>query len=194
MASESQDLRQKLKAQRHALSAKDVAAASKNIAEKFWHSTISEHAKSIAIYQATAGEVDCRPLLEIAWARNLRVFAPILAGKQLNFAALNSDSEVTKNRFGILEPVYTNDTLVNPMELDIVIVPLLAFDTSLNRLGMGAGYYDRTFSFSKQQVGHPQPLLVGIGYSFQHVAALEAQSWDVPMHVVITESECLKKY
>ncbi|MDB4307686.1 5-formyltetrahydrofolate cyclo-ligase [Gammaproteobacteria bacterium] len=194
MASESQDLRQKLKAQRHALSAQYVAAASNNIAEKFWHSPIIKHAESIAIYQATAGEVDCHPLVKIAWARNLRVFAPILAGKQLKFAPLNSDSELTKNRFEILEPVYTNDTLIEPMNLDIVIVPLLAFDTSLNRLGMGAGYYDRTFAFSKQQSGQPQPLLVGIGYSFQQVAALEAQPWDVPMHVVITENECIKSH
>jgi len=66
-----------------------------------------------------------------------------------------------------------------------VLVPLVAFDDAGNRLGMGAGYYDRSFAF--RRAAPSPPLLVGVGYEFQRVPALAAQPWDVPLDAVLTE-------
>ena len=64
---------------------------------------------------------------------------------------------------------------------DIILTPMLAFDGRLNRLGQGAGYYDRVFA------RYPDAWRVGIAWSMQQVSALTAESWDVPLHAVATE-------
>jgi 5-formyltetrahydrofolate cyclo-ligase len=189
-----QDLRTELKARRKAMTQQEINAASNAIADIFWQESFSNSAETIAIYMATAGEADCQPLMNTGWLRKKRIFAPILSNKHLNFAPLERTSKMTSNRFNILEPVYQKQHLIAPHELDIVIVPLVAFDTMLNRVGMGAGYYDRTFGFTKQARNRMNPLLIGIAYSFQHVDELEPKSWDVPLHVVITEKECIKSH
>ena len=166
-----------------------INAASQNIAEKFWQMPCTKRAKYIAVYMPTRGEIDCQPIIEMAWMRKKRIFVPVLRGKQINFAPLNPGTQLVLNRFNILEPVYSKRSLIEPRQLDIVVVPLLAFDSSLNRLGMGAGYYDRSFAFNKRRHHWRHPRLVGAAYSFQHVNNLHPASWDVPLHCVITEKE-----
>ena len=79
-------------------------------------------------------------------------------------------------------------------QLDVVIAPLVAFDESLNRLGMGGGYYDRTFAFRKRARVLRRPVLIGVAYSFQRVDRLQPENWDVPLDVVITEKESYGSY
>jgi len=166
-----------------------VTSASQTIAEKFWQLSFAKRARSIGVYMSARGEIDCRPIIEMAWMRKKRIFVPVLRGKQINFAPLNPGTQLVLNRFNILEPVYSKRSLIEPRQLDIVVVPLLAFDSSLNRLGMGAGYYDRSFAFNKRRHHWRHPRLVGAAYSFQHVNNLHPASWDVPLHCVITEKE-----
>ena len=91
------------------------------------------------------------------------------------------------NTVGILEPVYKKRDLKPPSALEIVLVPLVAFDKNFNRVGMGGGYYDRAFAFSKFRKNWHKPLLVGVAYSFQEVDKINSKAWDVPLHAVITE-------
>jgi len=189
MNQELHKLRTQLKQRRTLLTHQYIEAASQKFAENFWQMPFTKRAQRIAVYMPTRGEIDCQSIIEMAWMRKKRIFAPILRGKQINFAPLNPDSELALNRYNILEPVYSKCSLVKPRQLDIVIVPLLAFDSSLNRLGMGGGYYDRSFAFSKRQQHWCHPRLVGAAYSFQHVDSLQPASWDVPLHCVITEKE-----
>ena len=70
---------------------------------------------------------------------------------------------------------------------DVILTPLLAFDGGLNRLGQGAGHYDRAFE------QHPQAWRVGVAWSVQRVDALPADSWDVPLHNLLTEQEWLTR-
>jgi len=139
---------------------------------------------------AVAGEVDCAALIKTGWLRKKRIFAPVLAKKRLKFAPLVPGSKLVPNRFGIFEPAHVERDLLDPKHLDAVVVPLLAFDENLNRVGMGAGFYDRTFAFSTRRSIWRSPLLVGLAYSFQRVDTLHAHAWDVPLHRVITEQEC----
>ena len=78
-----------------------------------------------------------------------------------------------------------------PQDLDLVLVPLTAFDRSGRRLGMGGGYYDRSFAFLGEVVRPAQPLLVGIGYAFQEVATLPAQDWDIALDFIATDKELI---
>jgi len=194
MSGELNTLRTQIKEHRASLDHQLVASASQTIAEKFWQLACVKRAKRIAVYMPTRGEIDCQPIIEMAWMRKKSIFVPVLSGKQLNFAPVKPDSKLLANRFNILEPVYSKMSLVQPQQLDIVVVPLVAFDSNLNRLGMGAGYYDRSFAFSKRRLKWRHPRLVGAAYSFQHVKNLRTAPWDVPLHCVITEKECIGSY
>ncbi len=182
-------LRAQLKKRRAALDDQFIAAASQTVAAKFWALPFVKRASHIAVYMPARGEIDCRPIVEMAWLRKKRIFVPVLRKTRLIFAPLKPDSKLLPNRFDILEPVHSERDLVKPEQLDIVVVPLLAFDACLNRVGMGAGYYDRSFAFSKRRPHWRHPRLIGAAYSFQRVDRLQAASWDVPLHCVITEKE-----
>lgn len=143
--------------------------------------------RRLAIYMAINGEIDCGGLTEDAWLRNCSVFTPVLRGRQMKFAPLNQDSRLLVNRFGIAEPECTPKQLIRPCDLDVVIVPLLAFDSSGNRLGMGEGYYDRSFTFLRARKKWLHPKLIGVAYEFQRVKRIEPKPWDVPLNAVVTE-------
>jgi 5-formyltetrahydrofolate cyclo-ligase len=188
-----QQLRAQLKNRRASLEPAEIAHASLSVAHLFWQATFAQRINNVAVYMSAAGEIDCSKLIQTAWLRKKQVFAPILAGKRLKFAPLNPDTKLVPNRFNILEPVYSNSSLIEPKNLDVVVVPLLTFDSELNRVGMGAGYYDRTFAFSKRRHNWRHPLLIGAAYSFQRVDRLRPQLWDVPLHTVITEQGMHRK-
>ena len=73
--------------------------------------------------------------------------------------------------------------------IDVVLMPLLGFDETGNRLGMGGGFYDRAFAFRGQRSVCRRPLLVGLAYHWQEISGLRAQQWDVPMDAIITDRE-----
>jgi 5-formyltetrahydrofolate cyclo-ligase len=189
MSVDTRSLRTQLKKRRAMLEHQFVTSASQTIAEKFWQLSFAKRARRIGVYMSARGEIDCRPIIEMAWMRKKRIYVPILQKNQIIFAPLKPDSELEPNRFGILEPVYSARSLISARQLDVVVVPLLAFDLCLNRIGMGAGYYDRTFAFSKRRRHWRHPRLVGAAYSFQQVESLQPATWDVPLHCVITEKE-----
>jgi 5-formyltetrahydrofolate cyclo-ligase len=140
---------------------------------------------------AEFGEVSCQPFVAAARLRGKRIFAPVLRKNALLYAPLHSSAKITRNRYGIPEPMHTRQQLIAPRRLDIVLVPLVAFDNDLNRLGMGGGYYDRTFAFRQRRQKYRKPRLVGLGYSFQHVSQLQPAPWDVPLDCAVTETESL---
>ena len=72
-------------------------------------------------------------------------------------------------------------------ELDLILAPLVGFDTHGNRLGMGGGYYDRTFAYLKHRLHWQKPRLIGLAYELQRVADLANHAWDVPLQSVVTE-------
>jgi 5-formyltetrahydrofolate cyclo-ligase len=104
----------------------------------------------------------------------------------LDFASYQRDDPLHLNRYNILEP--ENKNILSPENLDLVIVPLLGFDLQGHRLGMGGGYYDRTFAFlsGKQPT---KPILIGLGFADQQINSLPSDSWDVPLAGVLTEEK-----
>ena len=105
---------------------------------------------------------------------------------RLRFAPWRPGDALVSNRFGIPEPALEPGSRLDPSELAVVLLPLVAFSGAGTRLGMGGGYYDRTFAFRKDSPAPPR--LVGAGYDFQREDALQPQPWDVPLDAVATES------
>ncbi len=138
----------------------------------------------MAAYHPFGGEPNLYPALEALHHAGRRVYLPVVDGKQMEFRRWQPGAQLTPNRFGIPEPLQGRP--ISAEQLELVLMPLVAFSAMGTRLGMGAGFYDRCFAFALQQP-EAGPLLVGSAYSLQQVDSLPAQSWDVPMDGVITE-------
>jgi 5-formyltetrahydrofolate cyclo-ligase len=117
-----------------------------------------------------------------------QLYLPVLRGPRLWFMPFGSQTRLVSNRFGILEPDTPAGARCAPQALDIVLAPLVAFDDRGRRLGMGGGYYDRTFAYLLNRQHWRRPRLIGIAYDLQRVPALVARKWDVPLDGIATES------
>jgi 5-formyltetrahydrofolate cyclo-ligase len=109
----------------------------------------------------------------------------VLEGMEMHFAALPGGGALTRNFFGILEP--PRDRRADARTLDLVLTPLVAFDSRGGRLGVGRGYYDRCFAFLRHRRSWVRPKLVGVGYSFQEIPPIELEPWDVRLWGAVTE-------
>ena len=138
------------------------------------------------MYFGVDGEVDLSPVVEHACSSGKSIFAPVLARDGLRFVEIETDGVLRCNRFGIPEP--GPGRRIDPRGLDVVLAPLVAFDTCGNRLGMGKGYYDRSFGFLRLRTRWRKPKLVGVGFAFQRVDRLAPQHWDVPLWGAITDA------
>lgn len=143
---------------------------------------------NIAGYWAVRGEVPLNLAVARLTSRGQHYFLPVLdesAPRTLRFVEFLAGSALEPNRFGIPEP--RDGDALPARDMDVVLLPLLAFNARGHRLGTGGGWYDATFSFLREQARPARPLLVGIGYAFQQVDALPAEDWDVPLDYVATE-------
>ncbi len=183
-------LRKRMRALRRALPVAERHTYARQLARRVASLKVFSHAHHIAAYLAVDGEMDPAPLLERAWALGKRVYLPMLAGTptaHLLFAPYHPHSAMRDNRFGIPEPVVPAAELLPPQRLDLVLTPLVAFDASGTRLGMGGGFYDRSFAFRGNPAHLPRPLLLGLAYELQKVAELPRQGWDIPLDGIVTE-------
>ena len=146
----------------------------------------------IAAYSAVQGEISLSPW--IADNLNQQIYLPKLyeiITPQLRFAALTEQTTWEKNRFNIVEPdVHWGDCLP-ARKLDIILVPLVAFDRTGCRVGMGGGYYDRSLAFRCSRKKWLKPRLIGVAHSCQEHTQLPRRSWDVPLDTIITENEII---
>jgi 5-formyltetrahydrofolate cyclo-ligase len=184
------ELRQRLRALRRALSPAEQRQAALAVARRLEDWPAWTGAVRVAGYWACAGELDPAPLLERAWATRRSVYLPVLTGEySLHFAPYPPGAPLRRNRFNIPEPEVSPMEWLEPSRLDLVLTPLVAFDRTGTRLGMGGGFYDRAFAFLRDPDyrGH-RPMLLGLGYEFQQTAELVRQAWDVPLDAVVTEA------
>ncbi len=182
-------LRASIKAKRNQLPAETIVNASLEVSSRLWRLPLLSRARRIAAYYAIGGEVDCQFAINSAWERGRDVFLPVLHGQELMFAPYSPNSEILRNKYGIPEPIYPKGHFIHPREIDVVLAPLVAFDTNGNRVGMGGGYYDRSFRFMRDRKQWTRPHLIGLAHEFQKVPQIKACSWDVPLQKVVTENK-----
>jgi 5-formyltetrahydrofolate cyclo-ligase len=184
------ELRRAIRARRKALGEAEREHLADCVARHLLASRPIIAARRIAGYLAVNGELDLEPFLLGAMARDKSVYLPVLSplsDQRLWFMAWHAETRFAPNRFGIPEPVVHKRDLIRPIQLDVVLTPLVGFDDRGNRLGMGGGFYDRTFAFRRLRHHWHRPLLIGCAYGFQRVETLESEAWDVPLDGVVTE-------
>ncbi|MCU7924609.1 MAG: 5-formyltetrahydrofolate cyclo-ligase [Candidatus Thiodiazotropha sp. (ex Dulcina madagascariensis)] len=191
-----QRLRRRIKTQRQQLSRQTLKLHSQRILRLAGNYKPFRHGHRVAFYHAMRGEMDPAPLLQLAIRTGKTPYLPVLRqrpARGLWFAPYPQGAKLIDNRFGIPEPCFKHRRLVMPWALDLVFVPLIAFDAQGHRLGMGGGYYDRTFAYKRQRTHLRGPKLIGLAHEFQRVPRLSAKPWDIPLDAVITES-CIHNF
>jgi 5-formyltetrahydrofolate cyclo-ligase len=162
------------------------AQADRAIHSQLRHLPEYRRARRIAVFLAFDGEPSLAPLMKSARLKRKRFYVPVLRGMTMKFAELEPGAALHANFFGIMEPKV--GARIDARRLDLVLTPLVAFDDRGVRLGVGRGYYDRTFKFLRHRLHWRRPKLLGVAYELQHVAPLTPSSWDVPLWGVVTES------
>ncbi|MDA1106905.1 MAG: 5-formyltetrahydrofolate cyclo-ligase [Proteobacteria bacterium] len=183
------EIRARLRQQRRALSLAARVSGAKQVARRLAATPLFRAARRIAVYLSNDGEIDVAPLLRRAWACGKTCYLPVLRGKRLGFAAYRRGDALRRNRFGIPEPALPARKLAGALALDLILVPLVAFDAQGHRLGMGAGFYDRTLAARARRTHWRRPRLIGVAYDFQQVAQLVPAPWDVPLDGVVTPAQ-----
>ncbi len=188
------ELRQRLRQQRRALSRQSQQRASEALARNLLRHPDLMRARHVAIYLPNDGEIDPHPFMMRAQSRGIHFYLPVLHPiyeGRLVFSPYYDGVELTANRFGIPEPAFRRGLRRPAWALDAVLFPLVGFDEQGGRLGMGGGFYDRTFAFSRLRSGL-SPKLIGLAHDFQKVKALPIEPWDVPLHSVVTDRRCYR--
>ena len=173
---------------RRALSARQRHRYAERLASVFMTRILRRRAQRIACYLPNDGEMDLTPLIARLWALGRKSFLPVLHRRKLWFLPYTSGTPLTNNFFGIPEPDISAQKRCPARALDIVLMPLVAFDESGNRVGMGGGYYDQTFSYKSKNCALKKPHLIGVAYEFQCVAELPASWWDIGLDGILTEN------
>ncbi len=179
-------LRGQLRARRRQLSPLQRRRAASALSEVIARRPEFRRARRIALYFAADGEIDPQPLARLARQRGKQLYLPLLRpGGRLAFVRWRRGGVLRRNRFGIAEPVGAR---LIPARLDLVLLPLVAFDRRGGRLGMGGGFYDRSFAWmAKAGRSRRKPLLIGLAHAFQQLGELPREPWDVPLAAVATE-------
>jgi 5-formyltetrahydrofolate cyclo-ligase len=186
----SKQLRKAMRARRRQLSARSLSSHSRLMARQANRCKALQIGKHIAFYFAADGEMDPKPLIERALKAGKKCYVPVLRERPSNalwFSRYERTTTLKPNRFGIPEPARHHRRLIAPWGLDLILLPLVAFDLTGNRLGMGGGYYDRTLSFRRKRNHWKGPALIGLAHEFQRIDSLPRYPWDIPLDGVITD-------
>ena len=138
-----------------------------------------DHGLTVASYVPQRGEADPSPLARAAVEAGCAIVLPHVTDRAtpLRFLAWDTEAALVSGPFGLHQPAESADE----RRPDIILTPLVAFDAALNRLGQGAGHYDRAFA------AFPDAWRVGVAWSMQAVETLPADPWDMPLHAIATE-------
>jgi len=189
---DTKQLRQHIRQQRRELDIQSRNEAVLQLCERIANNKLFKQSQHIAMYLPNDGEMDLRLLIEHAWEQNKTCYLPVLAEpnvKRLWFIPYYPDSKLRNNKFGIPEPVHPRKMRMRKtLTLDLILMPLVAFDPQGNRIGMGGGFYDRTLAFLRTRQHWHKPNLVGVAYEFQKIAKISCNPWDIPLQAIATEN------
>jgi len=178
-------LRKRIRSLRAELDASTLKRAARNLGERICSMPEYAQAGRIAAYFAVNGEISLDFLIDQALEQRKQIYLPNLDHKALRFAPYSRRQKMRINRFKLPEPDVSDDEMLAPEELDLVLVPLVVFDSMRNRIGMGGGFYDRSFAFRKNPE-RSSPILIGAAHELQKVDQLTPEPWDVKLDIIAT--------
>ncbi|MFK5915456.1 MAG: 5-formyltetrahydrofolate cyclo-ligase [Woeseiaceae bacterium] len=190
----TKNLRQQIRQQRRALSEAEREQASFLLCERIAAMPSFKKSQHIAFYLANDGEINLNLLIEHAWQQGKHCYLPVLSKpntpklQRLWFVPYTANTQLRNNRFAIPEPIHSpRSHFTKPMSLDLVLMPLVAFDPQGHRIGMGGGFYDKSFAFLNNRQYLFKPNLLGVAYELQKLKEIKTNDWDIPMQGVATE-------
>uniref|UniRef100_A0A3B0M0R3 5-formyltetrahydrofolate cyclo-ligase n=1 Tax=Arsenophonus endosymbiont of Trialeurodes vaporariorum TaxID=235567 RepID=A0A3B0M0R3_9GAMM len=161
-------------------------------ADKITHLMLEHHlirsSSHLALFLSFDGEINTPLLIKKLWTPNKKVYLPVLHPfnhHQLLFLHYRPDTQLIKNRFHIDEPALNVMDVMPIAQLDILFVPLVAFDTQGQRLGIGGGFYDRLLANWRKKHFYP----IGLAHDCQLVDKIPTAPWDIPLPEIITPSK-----
>lgn len=178
------EIRKKVLEGRDSMLPPQRSAKSREIEERLFSLREFKSARTIMFFASFRSEVETAPMIRRALASGKRIILPRVKGKELELLEVkNFDSDVSPGAWGIPEP--QGSALVKPDELDVIIVPGAAFDVRGNRLGYGAGFYDKLLSeFTR--------LTIAVAFEEQIVSKVPAEPYDVPVKKIVTEKRIIE--
>jgi len=181
-------IRKQIREQRQSLSQQQANQAGLKLAERLIHHLVFSPQLKIACFLPFDREIATQPIVKQIFKSNALCYLPKIRPSKpcrLWFMPYSTQTLLNKNRYGIDEVDAPLAQAIRPSDLDLVLMPLVAFDQQGNRLGMGAGYYDATFAhLAKSQ---KRPKFIGLAYDFQRQQKLPYDTWDIPLDAVCTE-------
>lgn len=187
-------LRSLMKQKRHELDTDSLYSSSSVIFNTIASHPFLSQKRIIGSYSSFKNEIDMQNINAHLKALGHEVYLPVINSKikgHMDFYSYDEHNLVV-NSFGIKEPAALTENMADTAKLEILLVPMLAFDLKGNRLGMGGGYYDRMLKRVSSDC-----LVIGIAHEFQKLQYIPVQSWDMPLDEAITEKEhyiFIKKY
>lgn len=180
---EKQRLRTEMRQKRRNLLSEQMLLKSGQAANHFLSWPIYQKCATVMFYLAMPDEVQTECLIIAALNQGKRVCVPLLGEKygEMSAAEITSLDDLLIGKYGLKMPDPAKTELISPEFIDLVIVPGVAFDRKGNRLGLGAGYYDRFLYESIHSVS------VGMTYEFQIVDNLPCEEHDIKMQYLISE-------
>ena len=179
-----EELRDRARVQRSELTPDEVRSFSGLICDSLRRRLNGE--RTVMVYVSKPPEVDTMPLIRHLIRQEIRVVVPIIERetRTLRLSCLEDPGDLVISTFFVPEPI-GNEIPVRGEELEVIIVPLLAFDRAGHRLGYGAGYYDRFLS------SYPKAFKIGAAFSCQEIRSVPADANDVAMDLIVTEQEII---
>ena len=175
-------IRTNISAQKKNYSTQIFSELSHNICDILTQTDVFQKAHCIALYFGMKDEVQTSVLIE-EWSGKKIIALPVVHGNDINFHEFTGKENLNKGVFDIQEP--TSVDIIPEEDIDVFIVPGVAFDRNGNRLGRGKGYYDRYLA------GINKPI-IGVCFDFQLIDSITTENHDVKMSMIITEKEILK--
>lgn len=207
-----QQLRIQIRQRRQLLSPQEQNSAATSLTNRLIRYNKVINANNIALYLAHDGELDTVLFIQWCWQQNKNIFLPVIhpfSQGQLLFLKYTKNTIMITNQYGIKEPKLDIRQLGLLSELDLLFTPLVAFDLSGNRLGMGGGFYDRTLAawfkstssnkfYSQTSQLKLAPLNytklspIGLAHDCQQVNNIASELWDIPLPEIITPTKAFK--
>jgi 5-formyltetrahydrofolate cyclo-ligase len=178
-------LRREVIARRDALPEAERAASSLAIADRVTRMEEAASARSVMVFWSFGSEVDTDPLIDRWLDDGKNVALPRIEGGDVVPVVFVRGAPTTTTSFGAMEPA--EGRVLDPAEVDLVVVPGVAFDRSCNRLGYGAGYYDRFLRRTR-----PDVPAVAIAFATQIVQVVPTGGTDRRVDAIVTQAEVIR--
>lgn len=180
-----EELRTEMRAKRRELTIKEVDCRSEIICNNLFTLENVNNAAVICTFLSAFKEPDTFRIIEKLWKKGCKVVVPItdMENVSLSLSYIDGMADLKKGAYGISEPSAIKEA--NAADIDLILVPGLAFDRNGGRMGFGKGYYDRLLESSNA-------IKIGICYDFQLLDNIPTEPHDIPMNIIVTDKEILE--